>query len=186
MRVQNDLHIWMAFQTCAQPEAMTEVEEYSDRWFPSKYGSFSTFYICRGGANIGEWLALMTGLACKRKHESLTATGQTWYLQRVRLDLQDDVRGADGIDPASQPLRVERPRGGEENVELSPGYWSKDYVGLYCKATLPPDELNDETARAVDMAYPQARTQDELINMLPELLPCERTALHNIGNIEGT
>ena len=47
----------------------------------------------------------------------IVSDGPGLVLQRVPHEVQDEVRGAGGIDLASEPLRVDRPRGGEEDVE---------------------------------------------------------------------
>ena len=65
----------------------------------------------------------------------------------------------------------------EDNFEIAKGVWSKDWMGLYCKADIMPQHFQDLKASCVERYNPECTTPPQLLDAIPELRPIQRKAL---------
>ena len=54
---------------------------------------------------------------------------------------------------------------------------SKDWIGLYCKAELPPQHFQDMKAQCVERFNPECTTPTQLLDAIPCLRPIAQRAL---------
>ena len=65
----------------------------------------------------------------------------------------------------------------EDNFEIAKGIWSKDWMGLYCKAELPPQHFQDLKCMAIEKNHGWCTNPRQLLRCIPELVPIATKAL---------
>ena len=65
----------------------------------------------------------------------------------------------------------------EENFEIAKGVWSKEWMGLYCKADIMPQQFQDLKASCIEKYNPECTTPAQLLDAIPELRPIQKKAL---------
>ena len=65
----------------------------------------------------------------------------------------------------------------EDTFEITKGIWSKDWMGLYCKADIMPQHFQDLKASCVERYNPECTTPAQLLGAIPELRPIQKKAL---------
>ena len=66
---------------------------------------------------------------------------------------------------------------GEEDFDIAKGIMSKEWIGLYCKAELPPQQFQDMKAMCVEKFNPECTTPTQLLDAIPCLRPISKRAL---------
>ena len=65
----------------------------------------------------------------------------------------------------------------EENNRVQKDIWSKEWVGLYCKAALPPQQIQDLRCGIIERRYKYCTNPTQLMENIPQLVPIAIKAL---------
>ena len=136
-----------AFASKADPIAMRLAADYSDQWFSHDSGAFNVFYVCMAGGLDWECCTLIESLKWDRLHADPAATKQRWYCWC------------------------------EAKYMTKFGVLCEIVSGdkcLYCRAELPPHDLQDAKGMMIESKFKEANTPQELLDAIPKISPMER------------
>ena len=137
-----------SFATKENPVAMRLAADYSDQWFKHCKGEFNVYYVCMAGGSANLCCTLIESMAWDRFKDQLEATGQRWYCK---------VCGAKYMTRFG--VLCEIVTGGK---------------ALYCRAELPPHDMQDAKCMMIEQRFHAAQTPQELLDSLPKVSPMER------------
>ena len=172
---------WNAFNTKEDPVGMCKAADYHDQWFRSKVAAFNVYYICRAGNALWPCRTVTLSNWWKKKHADPLATKQKWYCPHCEGELQDKMVGVGGVVEIvvnRVAFNLPEAAAGDENFEVQKGVWSKEWMGLYCKAELPPPQhIQDLKCGAVEQNFGWFTSPLQLMKIIPELAPIANRAL---------
>ena len=95
----------------------------------------------------------------KKKHEDPLAAKQKWYCPHCEAGYNTKFgvivqiivkRAAFGMPEATEE---------DDNFEIQAGIWSREWIGLYCKADLPPQHFQGLTCMVIEKSNHGVQTQ---------------------------
>lgn len=137
-----------AFEGHEDAVGMRNAADYTDQWFKHAETAFNVYYVCMAGGEGNTCNTLIQSLDWERLHDAPHATKQRWYCMcGAKYKTKFGVL-VEIVTSASQ--------------------------ALYCKADLPPHDLQDAKFMKVQQDFAQCKTPEELINALPRAAPMEK------------
>ena len=115
--------------------------DYSDQWFSNKKFEFNVYYVCRAGGSANECCTLIESLKWTRFHDLPFAIKQRWYCGYCRAKYKTKF----GV-----------------LCEMRIGTQA-----MYCKAEIPPSDLQDAKFMKIEDELKTFKTPEELIMATP-------------------
>ncbi len=138
-----------AFAGHEEQRRMVNAADYSDQWFKFDDTAFNVYYCCMSGPELWPCHTLIESMAWDRFKDDPAATGQRWYCKECRARYKTKF----GVV-----------------VEIL-----ANNTALYCKAELPPFDLQDAKSMKIEEDYKQYDTPEKLLEALPRIKPFDRS-----------
>ena len=105
------------------------------------------------------------------------ATKQKWYCPKCHAGYK--TRWGVIIEMVVNRKAFNRPPAGEdeEDFGIAKGVRSREWIGLYCKADLPPQHFQDLKCMAIEKFNPWCTNPSQLMDSIPQLTPIAKKAL---------
>ena len=139
--------------------------------------AFNVYYICRAGHANWPCRTVTLSKWWKKKHEDPLATKQKWYCPKCQAGYKTKWGVIIEMVVNRKVFDIPAAEGDEDNFEIAKGIMSKEWIGLYCKAELPPQHLQDMNAQCVERFNPECTTPTQLLDAIPCLRPISKRAL---------
>ena len=112
-----------------------------------------------------------------KKHSDPLATKQKWYCPSCGSGYKTKFGVIIEMVVNRKEFDFPEAEEDEEHFEIAKGVWSKEWMGLYCKADIMPQQFQDLKASCIEKYNPECTTPAQLLDAIPELRPIQRKAL---------
>ena len=112
-----------------------------------------------------------------KKHSDPLATKQKWYCPSCQAGYKTKFGVIIEMVVNRKEFDYPEAEEDEENFEIAKGVWSKEWMGLYCKADIMPQQFQDLKASCIERSNPECTAPTQLLDASPELRPIQKKAL---------